>query len=149
LSEEETKKLKELFRGETLDGFIEAGRVRGLNEFLPERPPRVLRFTRRVLGPVASQRLLQKQVVQTIRSDAELGNLVLGEFAVYLDNDLVGKVSVERILPDVKFSKLTVVDAQRGGFQGLVELYEALKRAGYRFKRIEEYYGNVVQFHWV
>ena len=105
-----------------------------------------LYFTSRVLGPVAASRLENRQITQTLRSESgSIANAVLlgrvsadDRLEVLLDSRLVG--CVELISMDaVTWEALGVDDAQRGGFDTMADLGQALKRAGYRFKPLNDY----------
>ena len=106
-----------------------------------------LNFTTRCLGAKAAQRLKDKQVIQTIRSEKSDivqaltdRTLKLGDtIEVLLDGEQIGMATCLNIDP-VKWHNLDIADAQRGGFDNRFELASALKRAGYRFKDMEEYF---------
>jgi len=49
----------------------------------------------------------------------------------------------------VTWEALDIGDAQRGGFNTLADLAQALKRAGYRFKPLNEYELYRIQFAWL
>lgn len=118
---------------------------------MPKEAQKELVFTRRVLGPQATDRLEKHLVTQTLRSAPEdwmqsdwTMLLVKGEpvpvrirYPGNASNALgdVNLKSVER----VKWSDLTLEDPHRGGFDDLGELASALRRAGFRFKPLEEY----------
>lgn len=115
-----------------------------------------LHFTTRVLGPAAAFRLEQHQVSQTLRSESDsvtnavlLGRVSAGEkLEITLDTIIVGHaelVSMNAVL----FDPLTIDDAHRGGFDTLADLEQALKRAGYRFKPLNEYELFRIQFAWL
>ena len=115
-----------------------------------------IRFTTRVLGPVAAYRLEKHQVSQTVRSDSHpitesilRGRVIAGDrLEVLLDRILVS--CVELISMDaVTWEALGVDDALRGGFDTLADLEQALKRAGYRFKPLNEYEFFRIQFRWL
>jgi hypothetical protein len=116
---------------------------------LERREDKVLRFTTRILGLEAAQRLRKQAITQTIRSDKEIESLSSGdEVSVTLDGHPVGKarlVSIDR----VKLSKLDKDDAIKGGFSTVEELRNALRRAGFRFLPLERYVENRVQFVWL
>jgi hypothetical protein len=115
-------------------------------EFVVVRP---LMFTRRVLGRFASARLEEKKVTQTIRSDKEIEEIKVGDVVdVSLDYVPIGKARITSI-DKVRLSDLGREDAERGGFEGIIdELRKALMRAGFRFKPLSEYVQNRVQFVW-
>jgi len=120
-----------------------------------------VRFSTRVLGPVAAFRLERGRissiaVTQTLRSESSsitnailLGRVRAGNrLEVLLDSILVGRA--ELISMDVvTWESLSVDDAQRGGFDSLADLEQALKRAGYRFKPLNEYELYRIQFRWL
>jgi hypothetical protein len=114
-----------------------------------------LQFTRRVLGPLASQRLKAHQVTQTIRGpSSRIVKAFLEQttatglpMIVWLDSDLAGMARIEAIEAK-KWSELTEEDAVRGGFPDLIDLKKALVRAGYRFKPLDSYPLYRVRFGW-
>lgn len=115
-----------------------------------------LHFTTRVLGPAAAYRLEQRQVTQTLRSESDrvtnavlLGRVSAGDrLEVLLDSRLVG--NVELVSMDVvSLDTLTIEDARRGGFDSISDLALALRRAGYRFKPLNEYELYRIQFTWL
>ena len=116
-----------------------------------------IRFTTRVLGPVAAYRLERHQVTQTLRSDSSSitesiirGRVSAGDrVEIVLDSILVGHA--ELISMDaVNWEALGIIDAHRGGFDSrLEELEAALGRAGYRFKPLNEYQLYRIQFSWL
>ena len=115
-----------------------------------------IHFTTRVLGPVAAYRLEQHQLSQTLRSDSHpvtesilRGRVSAGDrLEVFLDRILVG--NVELISWDaVTWEALGIDDALRGGFDTLADLEQALKRAGYRFKPMNDYQFFRIQFRWL
>lgn len=116
----------------------------------------VLRFTSRVLGQSATKDLISKDVCQTIRSeDATLIKLKAkpGDcFPVVLQDHwgielTIGTITITEILPTY-WREVTQQDAWRGGFLSKPELARALKRAGYRFKPLEEYQLYKIAFTW-
>ncbi len=115
-----------------------------------------IRFTTRVLGPVAAYRLEKRQVTQTLRSDSNpitesilRGRVSAGDrLEVLLDRILVGHVELVS-MDAVTWEALDVDDAQRGGFDTLADLEQALKRGGYRFKPLNEYELYRIQFTWL
>jgi len=118
--------------------------------------PEQIRFTTRVLGPAAAYRLEKRQVTQTLRSESSTitnaiinGRVSVGErLEVILDKSVVG--SVELVSMDaVTWRDLTLDDAHRGGFDSLEDLSEALRRAGYRFKPLNDYQLLRIQFLWM
>jgi hypothetical protein len=115
-----------------------------------------LEFTRRVLGPVASQKLKAHQVTQTIRGQSSRivkefydrqGGQANPTMIVWLDTVPVGFAKLETIEAE-RWSQLTEADAERGGFPDLVGLKAALVRAGYRFKPLDTYPLYRVRFEW-
>lgn len=119
-------------------------------------PNEQIYFTTRVLGPAAAYRLEKHQVTQTLRAKSSsitnaflLGRVSAGDRVdVVLDDIPVGHA--ELISMDaVTWEALGIVDAHRGGFDScLDELEAALKRAGYRFKPLNEYELYRIQFAW-
>lgn len=118
--------------------------------------PEQIRFTTRVLGPVATYKLENRQVTQTLRSESDsitnavlLGRVSAGDrVEVLLDSRLVG--CVELVSMDVvTWEALGVDDARRGGFNNRLELAYALRRAGYRFQPINSYQFYRIQFSWL
>ncbi|GAI98634.1 unnamed protein product [marine sediment metagenome] len=115
-----------------------------------------IRFTTRVLGPAAAYRLEKRQVTQTLRSDSNpiTESIISGRVStddrleVFLDRILVGKVEFVSI-DAVIWEALGVDDAHRGGFDTLADLEQALKRAGYRFKPLNQYQLYRIQFSWL
>ncbi|MBA7592135.1 hypothetical protein ES708_34312 [subsurface metagenome] len=49
----------------------------------------------------------------------------------------------------VTWADLGIDDAHRGGFDTLADLEQALKRAGYRFKPLNQYEICRIQFSWL
>ena len=115
-----------------------------------------IRFTTRVLGPVAAYRLELRQVTQTLRSESDstanavlLGRVSAGDrLEVLLDSRLVGRV--ELVSMDlVTWEALGAEDTQRGGFGNRFELAYALQRAGYRFMPLNQYELFRIRFSWL
>jgi len=115
-----------------------------------------IRFTTRVLGPVAAYRLEKQQITQTLRSKrSQITNSIINgrvsandHLEIVLDGIIVGQA--ELVLMDaVNWGGLGIDDANRGGFDTLVDLEQALKRAGYRFKPLEQYELYRTQFKWL
>ena len=115
-----------------------------------------IRFTTRVLGPAAAFRLEKRQLSQTLRSDSHpiiesilRGRVIPGDrLQVVLDSILLGEV--ELVSWDaVTWEALGVDDALRGGFDTLADLEQALKRAGYRFKPMNDYQFFRIQLRWL
>lgn len=121
---------------------------------------KILRFRGRVLGKVATARLKQRQVTQTIRSksstpviegwatgdEVEVVFLYPEPWAAEL---VVGTAKILAVEPVNRRVGLTVADAWKGGFDTKQELVKALKRAGYRFMPLEEYELYKVRFQWI
>lgn len=116
-----------------------------------------LHFTTRVLGPVAVSRLEKHQVTQTLRSDSSRltaailnGRVSAGDrLEVVLDNIIVGHAELLS-MDAVTWETLGIIDAHRGGFDSrLEELEAALRRAGYRFKPLNQYQLYRIQFFWL
>jgi hypothetical protein len=114
-----------------------------------------LRFTTRVLGSKAAHRLEDFEVTQTIRSRGASiclsyfnGRIKSGDIIkVLLDDRLVG-VGTFISLEAVKWHNLDINDARRGGFDNRFELASALRRAGYRFSQLEDYFFYRCLFSW-
>ena len=119
-------------------------------------PNEQLHFTTRVLGPVAALRLEKRQLSQTLRSESSsipnavlLGRVSAGErLDVLLDSRLVGKVELLS-MDAVTWEALDINDARCGGFDTIEDLSQALRRAGYRFKPLNEYQLFRIQFRWM
>ncbi len=115
-----------------------------------------IRFTTRVLGPAAAYRLEQRQVTQTLRSESNpiTESILRGQVGagnrleVFLDRIFVGHAELVSI-DTVTWEALGIRDAQRGGFDTMADLEQALKRAGYRFKPLNEYELYRIQFTWL
>ncbi len=115
-----------------------------------------IRFTTRVLGPIAAYRLENRQVTQTLRSESDtipnailLGRVSAGEkLEALLDGILVGKVKLVS-MHAITWEALSIDDAHRGGFDTLADLEKALERAGYRFKPMDDYHFYRIQFTWL
>ena len=105
-----------------------------------------INFTTAVLGAKATARLKEHQVTQTIRSGTSSivlavndGRLSPGNtIQVTLDDEFVGYARLTGI-ERISWGLLTQEDARRGGFDNRFELAYALKRAGYRFRPLDEY----------
>jgi len=120
-------------------------------------PNEQLHFTTKVLGPAATYRLEKRQVTQTLRSESDsitnailLGRVSAGDrLEVVLDNLLLGEAELVS-MDAVNWEALRIDDAHRGGFDSRLEdLQAALKRAGYRFKPLNEYELYRIQFTWL
>ena len=115
-----------------------------------------IRFTTRVLGPVAAYRLEKKQITQTLRSEnSDIANAIINgrisagdRLEVLLDSTLVGRVELVS-MDVVTWEALDIDDARRGGFGNRFELAYALRRAGYRFQPINSYQFYRIQFTWL
>lgn len=117
-----------------------------------------LNFTTRVLGPPAAGNLAHHKVEQTIRSPnsgiaLELESidkaLKLGDsIAINLDGKCVGWGKLKEV-GRIKWQNLTQQDAERGGFSHIIDLRQALLRAGYRFQPLEEYQLYRIRFEWI
>lgn len=115
-----------------------------------------VRFTTRVLGPLAALRLERHQISQTLRSESNsttnailLGRVSAGDrLEVVLDFRLVGHAKLVS-MDAVTWEALSVDDAHRGGFDTLADLESALKRGGYRFKPLNQYELYRIQFTWL
>lgn len=118
--------------------------------------PEQIRFTTRVLGPLAVLRLERYQVTQTLRSDSTsianailLGRVSAGDkLEITLDSMVVEQAELIS-MNAVTWAALDADDARRGGFDTLADLSEALKRAGYRFKPLNDYQLYRIQFSWL
>ena len=115
-----------------------------------------IHFTTRVLGPVTTFRLEQCQVTQTLRAESDsVTNAILNgqasagdKLEITLDTITVGMaelISMDAVI----WGSLDIGDAHRGGFDNLDDLSEALKRAGYRFKPLNDYHLFRIQFSWL
>ena len=112
-------------------------------------------FTTRVLGLAAAFRLEKRQVTQTLRSDSNpitesilRGRVSTGDqLGVFLDWIFVGHAALVS-MDAVTWEALGIRDAQRGGFDNMADLEQALKRAGYRFRPLNDYQLYRIQFTW-
>ena len=115
-----------------------------------------LHFTTRVLRPLATLRLENRQVTQTLRSDSDsitnaflLGRVSAGDrLEIVLDSIVVGHAELVS-MDAVTWEALGIDDARRGGFSNHFDLACALRRAGYRFKPLNEYKFYRIQFTWL
>ena len=116
-----------------------------------------IQFTTRVLGPAAAYRLEKYQVTQTLRSESSTiteaiirGRVSAGDqLQIVLDGILVGHAELVS-MDAVTWEALGIIDAHRAGFDSrLEELEAALRRAGYRFKPLNEYQLFRIQFRWL
>jgi len=115
-----------------------------------------IRFTTRVLGPIAAYRLEKRQVTQTIRSYSSsiTQAILLGRVSannrlkILLDAILTGHAELT-LMDAIKWEGLGIDDANRGGFDTLDDLEMALRRAGYRFKPLNQYKLYRIRFIWL
>ena len=115
-----------------------------------------IRFTTRVLGPVATYRLEKRQVVQTLRSknNTITRSILNGRVSandhleIVLDGEVIGIAKLIS-MDTMKWEGLGIDDANKGGFDTLDDLEMALKRAGYRFKPLNQYELYRIQFIWL
>jgi len=115
-----------------------------------------LHFTTRILGKKAADRFNKQQVTQTIRSQNSdivqailIRNLQLGyKMDIILDNNKVGLARLDGI-STATLDDLSIGDARRGGFDSISELALALKRAGFRFKPLDQYEFYRIKFSWI
>ena len=114
-----------------------------------------INFTTAVLGAKATARLKEHQVTQTIRSGASSITLAINDhrvkpgeiIPVALDDEFIGYARLLG-MDKVSWEELTQDDAWRGGFDNRFELAYALKRAGYRFKSLDQYQLYRCKFTW-
>ena len=119
-------------------------------------PNEQIQFTTRVLGPATAHRLEKHQVTQTLRSDSSSitasilnGRVSAGDrLEVVLDGIVVGFAELVS-MDAVTWEALGIDDARRGGFDNRFELAYALRRAGYRFKPLDQYDLFRIQFTWL
>ena len=112
-------------------------------------------FTTKVLGPIASYRLENFGVTQTIRSESSsiVGAILSGrikvgdQIQIFLDDRMI-ELAQFVIMDSLLFDMLDEEDAHRGGFDSVEEMATALKRAGYRFKPVNSYWFHRIQFTW-
>ena len=115
-----------------------------------------VRFTTRVLGPAAAYKLEQRQITQTLRSESDnitnailLGRVSAGDrLEIVLDGIIAGHAEFVS-MDTITWEALGIRDARRGGFGTLADLEQALKRAGYRFKPLNEYQFYRIKFSWL
>ena len=115
-----------------------------------------INFTKAVLGAKATARLRERQVTQTMRSATSSIALAVNDgrlrprdmIQVTLDDEVVGYARFTG-MEKVSWRQLTQEDARRGGFDNRFELAYALKRAGYRFKPLDEYPLYRCHFTWL
>lgn len=116
---------------------------------------RQIHFSSQVLGPKVTLRLRLHKVTQTLRSANEVRKLGLPEgkvvedspFEVTLDGVVIGRADAVAMTA-VYWHDLDIDDARRGGFDSKDELEKALKRAGFRYKDVEDYGLYRIQFTW-
>lgn len=114
-----------------------------------------LRFITRVLGKKATARLESYEVTKTLRSRSSSivitilsDQLKVGDMMqVVLDDRIIG-LAQHVFMEAVVWGQLDQDDARRGGFDNHLELAYALKRAGFRFKNLNEYEFYRIQFTW-
>jgi len=114
-----------------------------------------LNFTSRVLWPKATARLKDHKVTQTIRSRSSSIVLAINDqrvkpgeaIQVALDDEFIGYAHF-LMMDKVSWGDLGEDDAWRGGFDNRNELANALRRAGYRFKPLDEYTLYRCLFTW-
>jgi hypothetical protein len=115
-----------------------------------------LDFTPKVLGEKASGRLVDHLVTQTLR-----GLRHWPTYKLWQDQLLIGDVPIPirlylkplgvvnlKSVDRVKWQDLTFEDPHRGGFDNMDDLAQALRRAGFRFKPLEEYEFFRIRFEW-
>ena len=115
-----------------------------------------VRFTTRVLGPAAAYKLEQRQITQTLRSESDnitnailLGRVSAGDrLEIVLDGIIAGHAELVS-MDTITWEALGIRDTRRGGFGTLADLEQALKRAGYRFKPLNEYQFYRIKFSWL
>jgi len=115
-----------------------------------------LNFTTYVLGKKATASLKDRQVTKTIRAGSSCIVLAASDsrlkpgdiMEVALDDEFMGYTKLVAI-GKTQMNGLTQDDAQRGGFDNRFELFYALRRAGYRFKPLNEYVFYRCQFAWL
>ena len=120
-----------------------------------------LNFTSNVLGPKAVRRLGQRAITQTIRSESDpivkavkaqkleytsLGGKSL--INIHLDGEEIGKAML-RGVEAISWPELELSDADHGGFDHIVDLRQALIRAGFRFQPLAEYHLYRIKFGWL
>lgn len=115
-----------------------------------------IRFTTNVLGLAATHRLEKRQVTQTLRSESSSitasilnGRASIGDrLEITLDGITAGHAELVS-MDVVTWNSLNIDDARRGGFASLEELKAALRRAGCRFKPLNDYRLYRIQFSWL
>ncbi|GAI66361.1 unnamed protein product [marine sediment metagenome] len=119
-------------------------------------PNEQIRFTTRVLGPLAALLLEKHEVSQTLRSEIDsvtneilLGRVSAGDrLEIVLDGIEVGDAELVS-MDAVTWASLDIQDARRGGFLSMETLEAALQRAGFRFKPLNDYRLYRIQFSWL
>lgn len=107
-----------------------------------------LEFSTSVLGEEAAQRLKDYKVTQTIRSRKSAAPFFQKRGSIVTVR-LDGKIVFDARITEVKRSEwreLSQFDAEIGGFNGMEDLEKAAKRAGFRFKNLNEYEFFRIQF---
>lgn len=109
-------------------------------------------FTTRVLGKEAAIRLLLHQVTRTVRARGNVLPLLEAQrngnkVAVTLDTKFVGYAVIENVA-SVSWAALKSTELHLHGFSDVAELRGALRRAGFRFKDLDEYDLYLVAFSW-
>lgn len=107
-----------------------------------------LEFSTGVLGPEGAQRLKDGKVTQTIRSRKSAAPLFTKRgqsVAVTLDGIKLFDARITEI-KRAQWHDLGIFDAEIGGFNTMGDLENALRRAGFRFKNLNDYELFRVQF---
>ena len=115
-----------------------------------------IEFTTRVLGPLATVRLENNEITQTLRSPSDTvskaflgGRLKIGDqIRIILDQRMIGMAYLY-FVDMIDWQGLDENDARRGGFDTKEDLLSALQRAGYRFLPMEIYRFYRIQFTWL
>jgi len=115
-----------------------------------------IHFTTKVLGIPAAYRLTTHQLTQTIRSkESSITKAILSgilkvgdQVEVTLDGAKIGLAEYV-IMDETSWIFLGSKDATRGGFDSKDDLEQALHRAGYRFKPLDDYQLYRIQFSWL
>ncbi len=109
-----------------------------------------LNFTTKVLGKAAGK-LRNKQLFQTIRgvhSNCVVENWRIEDtISIFLDGRLIGEGKVMDLRP-IRWEEIEESDARAGGFDNILQLGSALRRAGYRFATLYEYQFYRLRFSW-
>ena len=125
---------------------------------------KTIRFTKHVLGEETTEQLKAKRVTQTLRGPRSdivqhYGARDFGEFGERISVALMAwpwKIDEDRVIgyarlvsiEQINWLNLDLDDAIRGGFNTGAKLESALKRAGYRFKELEDYDFYRIRFKW-